>query len=125
LNIQALLVVLVLGGGMIGAGVFLVKGQIDQRVAAEVAATAERTRADLAEAQVDRLEDALEDDRERQAELRTELQAARTREDETTEVLEDRARLESLTQAKPGLLERLARRATTQVWEDIEVVARE
>jgi predicted nucleic acid-binding Zn-ribbon protein len=125
LNIQALLVVLVLGGGMIGAGVFLVKGQIDQRVAAEVAATAERTRADLAEAQVDRLEDALEDDRERQAELRTELQAARTREDETTEVLEDRARLESLTQAKPGLLERLARRATTKVWEDIEVVARE
>ena len=125
MNIQALLVVLVLGGGMIGAGVFLVKGQIDQRVAAEVAATAERTRADLAEAQVDRLEDALEDDRERQAELRTELQAARTREDETTEVLEDRARLESLTQAKPGLLERLARRATTQVWEDIEVVARE
>jgi len=125
LNIQALLVVLVLGGGMIGAGVFLVKGQIDMRVAAEVAATAERTRADLAEAQVDRLEEALEDDRERQAELRTELQAARTREDETTEVLEDRARLESLTQAKPGLLERLARRATTKVWSDIELVARE
>jgi len=125
LNIQALLVVLVLGGGMIGAGVFLVKGQIDMRVAAEVSATAERTRADLAEAQVDRLEEALEDDRERQAELRTELQAARTREDETTEVLEDRARLESLTQAKPGLLERLARRATTKVWTDIELVARE
>jgi hypothetical protein len=56
LNIQALLVVLVLGGGMIAAGGFLVKGQIDMRVAAEVAATAERTRADLAEAQVDRLE---------------------------------------------------------------------
>ena len=110
---------------MIGAGVFLVKGQIDMRVAAEVSATAERTRADLAEAQVDRLEEALEDDRERQAELRTELQAARTREDETTEVLEDRARLESLTQAKPGLLERLARRATTKVWTDIELVARE
>ena len=110
---------------MIGAGAFLVKGQIDMRVAAEVAATAERTRADLAEQQVDRLEEAIDDDRERQEELRTELQAARNREAETTDVLEDRARLDSLTQAKPGLLERLARRATTQVWEDIEVVARE
>jgi len=125
MNIQALLVVLVLGGGMIAAGGFLVKGQIDQRVAAEVAATAERTRADLAEAQVERLEDALEEDRERQEELRTELQAARDREEETTEVLEDRARLESLTQAKPGLIERQARRATTRVWEEIEADSRE
>jgi len=125
LNIQALLVVLVLGGGMIAAGGFLVKGQIDQRVAAEVAATAERTRADLAEAQVERLEDSLEEDRERQEELRTELQAARDREEETTEVLEDRARLNRLTQAKPGLIERQARRATTRVWQEIEADSRE
>ena len=110
---------------MIGAGVFLVKGQIDMRVAAEVSATAERTRADLAEAQVDRLESSLEDDRERQEELRASLQAARDREAQTTEVLEDRDRLDRLTQAKPGLIERQARRATTRVWEEIEVDSRE
>lgn len=125
MNIQALLVVLVLGGGMIGAGAFLVKGQIDQRVAAETAAVAERTRADLAEKQIERMETALENEQRRQEELQTNLQAARDRENETTEVLEDRARLSSLTQAKPGLLERLARRATTRVWEDIESESRE
>jgi uncharacterized protein YlxW (UPF0749 family) len=110
---------------MIGAGAFLVKGQIDQRVAAETAAVAERTRADLAEKQIERMETALENEQRRQEELQTNLQAARDRENETTEVLEDRARLASLTQAKPGLLERLARRATTQVWEDIESESRE
>ena len=125
MNIQALLVVLVLGGGMIAAGAFLVNGQIDMRVAAEVSATAERTRADLAEAERDRLENNIEAERERQEVLTAELQAARDREVQTTEVLEDRERLDRLTQAKPGLLERLARRATTQVWEDIEVESRE
>lgn len=110
---------------MIAAGGFLVKGQIDQRVAAEVAASAERTRADLAEQQRDRLERDLETERERQAELQTELQAARDLEATTTEVLEDRERLTRLTQAKPGLIERQARRATTKVWADIEVEARE
>ncbi len=125
MNIQALLVVLVLGGGMIGAGAFLVKGQIDMRVNAEVAATAERTRADLAEQQVDRLEESIDAENERQEVLVRELQAARDREDATTEVLADRERLERLTQAKPGLLERLARRATTRVWEEIEVDSRE
>lgn len=125
MNIQALLVVLVLGGGMIGAGAFLVKGQIDMRVAAEVAASAERTRADLAERERDRLERDIEAELERQAELQTELQAARDLEATTTEVLEDRDRLQRLTQAKPGLIERQARRATTKVWADIEVESRE
>jgi len=125
MNIQALLVVLVLGGGMIAAGSFLVKGQIDMRVAAEVAASAERTRADLAETQRDRLERDIAAERERQAELQTELQAARDLEATTTEVLEDRERLTRLTQAKPGLIERQARRATTKVWTDIEVESRE
>jgi len=110
---------------MIGAGALLVKGQIDMRVAAEVAATAERTRADLAERQVDRLEMAVENQQERQAVLTDALQAARDREEESTDVLEDRARLENLTQAKPGLLERLARTATTKVWEQIEADSRE
>jgi hypothetical protein len=125
MNIQALLVVLVLGGGMIAAGGFLVKAQIDNRVAAEGAATAERTRADLAEAQVKRLEEDLEEERERQEVLTRELQAARDREVQATEVLEDRARLDRLTQAKPGLIERQARRATTRVWNEIEAASRE
>ncbi len=125
MNIQALLVVLVLGGGMIAAGALLVNGQIDMRVAAEVSATAERTRADLAEAERDRLETNIKAERERQEVLNGELQAARDREDETTEVLEDRERLDRLTQAKPGLIERQARRATTRVWKDIENESRE
>ena len=125
MNIQALLVVLVLGGGMIAAGAFLVNGQIDMRVAAEISATAERTRADLAEAERDRLERNIEAERERQEVLTQELQAARDREDETTEVLEDRERLDRLTQAKPGLIERQARRATTRVWKQIELESRE
>ena len=125
MNIQVLLVVLVLGGGMIAAGAFLVNGQIDMRVAAEVSASAERTRADLAEAERDRLETNIKAERERQEVLNQELQAARDREVETTEVLEDRERLNRLTQAKPGLIERQARRATTRVWKDIELESRE
>ena len=125
MNIQVLLVVLVLGGGMIGAGYFLVNGQIDMRVAAEVSATAERTRADLAEAERDRLERNMDAERERQEVLTRELQDARDREDDTTEVLEDRERLARLTQARPGILERQARRATTRVWKDIENESRE
>ena len=125
MNIQVLLVVLVLGGGMIAAGAFLVNGQIDMRVAAEVSATAERTRADLAEAERDRLERDIKAERERQEVLNQELQAARDREVKTTEVLEDRERLARLTQAKPGLIERQARRATTAVWKDIELESRE
>lgn len=125
MNIQVLLVVLVLGGGMIAAGAFLVNGQIDMRVAAEVSATAERTRADLAEAERDRLERNIKAEHERQEVLTRELQEARDREDETTEVLEDRERLDRLTQAKPGLIERQARRATTRVWKDIELESRE
>ncbi len=125
MNIQALLVVLVLGGGMIAAGGFLVKGQIDQRVAAEVAASAERTRADLAERERDRLESEIETEQERQEALTLELQTARDREIQSTEVLEDRERLDRLTQARPGILERQARRATTKVWNEIEAESRE
>jgi len=110
---------------MMAGGFFLVKGQIEARMVAEVAAVAERTRADLAEHERDRLEESIDEERERQAELQTELQAARDLEATTTEVLEDRERLNRLTQAKPGLLERLARRATTQVWTDIEVESRD
>ncbi len=125
MNIQALIVVVVLGGGMIAAGAFLVNGQIDSRVAAEVSATAERTRADLAEQQVARLEKAVADERDRQADLQIELQAARDNETEATEVLEDRERLARLTGAKPELLERMAQRATTKVWEQIAEESRE
>lgn len=125
MNLQILLIVLVLGGGMIGAGTFLVKGQIDQRVEAETEAIAQETRADLAERQLERVENQLEQERTRQEELVRDLQAARDRETQSTEVLEDRARLDRLTQAKPGLIERQARRATTRVWKELEVESRE
>lgn len=125
MNIQALLVVLVLGGGMIAAGGFLVKGQIDQRVEAETELVAQETRAELAEKQLERVERELTQERTRQEELVRDLQAARDRETQTTEVVEDRDRLTRLTQAKPGLIERQARRATTKVWNDIEVDSRE
>jgi len=125
MNIQALLVVLVLGGGMIAAGGFLVKGQIDQRVEAETELVAQETRAELAERQLERVTTQLEQERTRQEELARDLQAARDRNNQTTEVLEDRERLTRLTQAKPGLIERQARRATTKVWKDIEVDSRE
>jgi hypothetical protein len=124
-NLQVLIVVLVLGGGMIGAGAFLVKGQIDQRVEAETEAVAQETRAELAERQLERVTNQLEQERTRQEELARDLQAARDRENQTTEVLEDRERLNRLTQAKPGLIERQARRATTRVWTEIEEESRE
>jgi hypothetical protein len=125
MNIQALLVVLVLGGGMIAAGAFLVKGQIDQRVEAETELVAQETRAELAERQLERMTNQLAQERTRQEELVRDLQAARDREATTTEVVEDRDRLNRLTQAKPGLIERQARKATTKVWNDIEADSRE
>jgi len=125
MNIQALLVVLVLGGGMIAAGAFLVNSQIDQRVEAETELVAQETRAELAERQLERVTTQLAQERTRQEELVRDLQAARDLEEATTEVLEDRDRLARLTQAKPGLIERQARKATTRVWEDIETDSRE
>jgi len=112
--------VLIIAGLMIAAGGYIVKSQIDARVVAEISATAERTRADLSEKQVERLEAALVADRERQAILQRELDEARASEIESTAVLQDRARLERLTSAKPGLLEIKARKATTRVWKTIE-----
>ena len=112
--------VLIIAGLMIAAGGYIVKSQIDARVVAEISATAERTRADLSEKQVERLEAALETDRERQAVLQRELVEARATESKSTEVLQDRKRLERLTSAKPGILEIRARKATTAVWKTIE-----
>lgn len=123
INFQVILIVVLLGGGLIGAGGYIVKSQIDARVVAEISATAERTRADLADKQVERLEAALETDRERQVILQRELDQARTNETDSVAVLQDRQRLERLTSAKPGHLEILARKATTRVWKTIEAEA--
>jgi hypothetical protein len=71
------------------------------------------------------LESDLVKESERQEKLQTELQAARDLEATTTEVLEDRRRLETLTAAKPKLLERMARKATTKVWDEIESESRQ
>lgn len=116
MNIQIMVVIVLL----IAGGGYLFKDQIDQRVAAETAATAERTRADLAEVKVKQLETDLENERERLAELQTDLQAARNVEAKATSVLQDRERLKRLTGLKPGRLEIKARKATTMVWKTIE-----
>lgn len=112
-------------GILVVAGYFVVSGQIDARVAAEITASSERTRADLSEKQIERLEFALENERERQARLQTDLQAARDLEAKTTEIVQDRDRVRRLTQAKPGLIEIKAQKATTAVWKAIEVESRE
>ncbi len=124
MNLQVILVVVLLGGGLIGMGGYIVNSQIEARVVAEGNYTKEKVRADLSQKQLQRMEAALATERERQLELQTELQAARDSETKATEVLEDRARINRLTQAKPGLLERLARKATTKVWADIEEESR-
>ena len=121
MNWQILVIVVLIIGG---AG-YLFNHQIESRIVAEQAAQSERTRADLAESRVESLERDLEDERERQAELQRELQAARDVEAKSTAVLEDRERLETLTAAKPGLLEIKARKATTAVWSKIEAESRE
>lgn len=125
INIQIIILVVVLGGGLIGMGGYIVNNQIDQRIVAEKQAQGEKIRADLAVQQVARIEGQLAEERERQLELQTELQAARDVETKSTSVLEDRARFKSLTDAKPETLERLARAATTRVWSEIEAESRE
>lgn len=125
MKIKIVLIVVLLGATMIGATTYLIKFLIDDRIEAEVIATAEKTRADLAEAGLRRLEADLEAQHERQLELVRRLQEARDIEAQATEVLEDRDRLNRLTQAKPGLIERQARRATTRTWKDVEAVSRE
>ena len=125
MNIQASVVALLIGGAIVASMTYVVKSQINARIDAEVIATAQKTRADMAEAQLDRLEIQLAEERERQEKLAQELQGARDLEAETTQVLENRARLGRLTQEKPGLIERHARRATARTWEEIEKDSRE
>lgn len=122
---QAFILILVLAASVIGSGGLLIRSQIENRVAAELEAQAEKTRAELAEVRISRLEDLIKLEKERQEELVQELQAARDREATTTEVLEDRNRLDRLTQARPTLIERQARRATTKVWQEIEAESRD
>lgn len=125
MNPQAFILILVLAGSVIGAGGLIIRGQINARVQAETELVAQSVRAELAERQVDQLREQVDEERERQEELELALQAARDRENVATEVLEDRDRLDRLTQAKPGLLERQAQKATTQVWETLESESRD
>lgn len=123
MNMQ--LMAIAVAGLLIGAGYMIVDSQISARVAAENIAVKQKVRADLSQQQIERMEMQLATERERQQELQKQVQAARQRETKSTEVIEDRARLSLLTQAKPGLLERLARKKTAQVWKEIEVESRE
>lgn len=125
MNIQVIILVVCLGGGLIGAGAWIVTGQIDARVVAEQNAVASKISAETANARVAQIERELVEESERQEVLQKELQAARDLNATTTEVLEDRQRLKSLTAAKPELLERMARKATTKVWDDIASESRQ
>lgn len=125
MNTQIIILVVILGGGLIGMGGYIVNSQIDARVVAEQNAVASKISADTANARVAQIERELVEESERQEVLQKELQAARDLNATTTEVLEDRQRLESLTAAKPNLLERMARKATTKVWDDIESESRQ
>lgn len=119
MNIQIIILVVVLGGGLIGMGGFIVNHQIDARVVAEQNAVASKISAETANARVATLERDLVKERERQEKLQTELQAARDVEASSTEVLQDRERLKTLTAGKPEWLQKLARKKTTQVWDEI------
>jgi hypothetical protein len=125
MNIQASVVALLIGAGIVTSMTYVVKSQINARVVAELAANTQEIRANQGELQILRIERQLADERDLQAQLSKELRAARDVEAHATEVLEDRARLDTLTQAKPGLVERLAKRATKRVWIEIEADSRE
>jgi len=124
-NIQIIILVVALGGGLIGMGGYIVNSQIDARVVAEQNAVASKISAETANARVAQVERELVEESERQEKLQSELQAARDLNAKTTEVLEDRQRLKTLTAAKPELLERMARKATTKVWGEIESESRQ
>lgn len=125
MNIQASVVALLIGAAIVTSMTYVVKSQINARVVAELAANTQEIRANQGELQILRIERQLADERDLQAQLSKELRAARDVEAHATEVLEDRARLDTLTQAKPGLVERLAKRATKRVWIEIEADSRE
>lgn len=121
-----------MGDKLIAAGIavaflagmgWLFNHQISARVKAEERATAAEIAQELSERQLERITQDLEDEKRRSAQLDDDLQQARIVEAEAIEVLEDRGRLARLTQAKPGLLEIKARKATTRVWETIEAEA--
>ncbi len=125
INMKFYLIVGAVVAGIMASMYFVVKSQISARVDAEIMATQEKTRADLKQAEVIRLSMQINEERKRQIKLAQELQKARDSEALATEVVEDRERLNRITQAKPGLMERQARKATKNVWSDIEDDSRE
>lgn len=110
---------------VIGGAGWLFNHQITARVHAETRATQAELAQELAEREVDRIETALQAETVRANDLQIELDDARVVETEATAVLQDRQRLETLTAARPGLLEIRAQKATTSVWETIEREANE
>lgn len=107
------------GVALAGLG-WLFNHQIQARVVAETRAVSAELVAELAELERDRMAQAVEDEKTRANELQAELETARAVEAETIAVLQDRQRLETLTSAKPGLLEIKAQKATTRVWQQIQ-----
>lgn len=114
-----------LGAAALAGLGWLFNHQINARVYAETRATQAELVAELAERERDRMVQSVEDEKKRADILAEELDAAREIETQANAVLQDRARFEALTAAKPGLLEIKAQKATTRVWETIEREANE
>ena len=109
-----------LAAAALGGLGWLFNHQIAARVHAETRATQAELVAVIAERERDRMAQSVQDERERANVLAADLDAARVVEQESVAVLQDRERLTTLTDAKPGLLEIKAQKATTRVWQQIE-----
>lgn len=125
MNIKILAIIVLIAGGILASTAYVVNRQINLRVAAEITASAQKTRADLAEAEAGRIQAEFKAAQVRQDQLMGALQAARDKERQTLKVLEDRGRFQRLTNENPTLLEIRARKATAKLWADIEAESRD
>ena len=125
MNIKIIGVLISICVAIIISMAYLVKSELNARVRAEVIAAEQKTRARLAESQLERVASELSAEVARQSRLAEDLRSAREEERKSTEVLEDRDRLKRIAKKKPTLLERKARRATRKAWIDIENLTRE
>lgn len=121
MNIKASLISVVIGMAIISSMAYALKRTHSAKVRAEVYAEQQELKIKVAEARMKSLRESVASAEVRRLALAAVLQDIRDREAVATAVLADRDRLRRLTQAKPGLLERKARRATTAVWRSIEM----
>jgi len=118
-----------LGVFAMAAGVMMSVGlfgywQYSRANAAEVALSEQRIVAEQAKHDIENLENQVDLEKERTAELAGDLQEARDQKARMTRIFNEH-NLGALLQAKPGLIESRAKKATAKVWNDIEAESRE